>query len=221
MEDNKKNIEDKLRENSKTKARLILFCEMKSVDMTTGEETKKEAKFYFNFHEIYKGSDFQEVISEMKGRVLESMDNYTSGKSNWRFEKLIELEIQIEEIHDDGVGKFIPTPPEIANKNATINMKNENDDCFKWCVTRALFPTKIHPERVTNELKEQATTLNWKGVNFPAEIRDIAIFEKNNNVSINVFRFNGKYEIHRKAKIKKEKHINLFLFSVDGKKHFF
>ena len=47
--------------------------------------------------------------------------------------KIIELEIAIEKmIHDDGVGKFIPTPPEIAKKNATINMKNENDqECFK------------------------------------------------------------------------------------------
>ena len=106
--------------------------------------------------------------------------------------KIIELEVAIEEmVHDDGVGKFIPTPKPIANKNATINMKNENDEeCLKWCVTRALFPTKIHPERVIDELREQAKTLNWKGVKFPAEMRDIAIFKKNNNVSIHVFRFN-------------------------------
>ena len=60
---------------------------MSSIDISTGEETKKKAKFYSYFYKIYEGSDFQEVISEMKGRVLENMDNYTAEKSNWRFEK--------------------------------------------------------------------------------------------------------------------------------------
>ena len=201
---NEKDIEDKLRKHPETKARLVLICEMFFVDIGTGKETKIEAKFYSNFQEIYEGSDFQEIISEMKERVLEKLDNFTAGKSNWRFGKIIELELAIEEmIHDNGVGKFILTPPEIAKKNATINMKKDGNECFKWCVTRGLFPQKIHPERVTNELIEQSKTLNWKGISFPTDMSGIDRFEKNNKVSINIIRFNnGKYEIHRKAKMK-------------------
>ena len=87
LKDNEKNIEDKLRKNPETKARLVLICDMKSVHITTAEETKQEAKFYSNFHEIYEGNDLPQIISEMFGRILENMDNYTAGKSNWRFEK--------------------------------------------------------------------------------------------------------------------------------------
>ena len=134
---------------------------MRSSDLKTGEETKDEAKFYSNFEEIYEGNDISQLIREMFGGVLENMDNFTKGKSNWSFEKIIQLEIQIEEmIHDDGVGKFIPTPEPISKKRATINMKNKDDECFKWCVTRGLFQTKFHPERITAKLIEQSETLN-------------------------------------------------------------
>ena len=220
---NEKNIEDIFLKNTETKARLILSCEMISSDIKTGEELKNDAKFYSNFQEIYEGNDISQIISEMIGRVLENMDNFTRGKSNWRFQKIIDLEIQIEEmIHDDGIGKFIPTPEPIANKNATINMKNEKDEeCLKWCVIRALFPTKHHPERITNQLREQAKTLNWKGVTFPVEMRDVGIFEKiimfqlifSDGIMINM-------KFIEKQKSSKKKHINLLLFMVDGKKHF-
>ena len=85
---NEKTIETKFRKNPGTKARLVLFCEMISIDLKSGEETRKEAAFYSKFHEIFAGNDFSEIINEMKGRILETMDNYTAGKSNWRFEKI-------------------------------------------------------------------------------------------------------------------------------------
>ena len=163
----------------------------------------------------------------MKGEILEKMAKYTAGKSNWRLGKINDLELAIEEmIHDDGVGRFILTPPEIAKKNARVNMKSDGDDCFKLCVTRALFSTKIHPERVTNYLIEQSKTLNWEGISSPVQNKQIPRFERNNKVSINILRFNnGKYKIHRKAKMKAERHVNLLLVQNKEEdkivKHFF
>ena len=144
LRENEKNIEDKFQKNTGTKARLVLSCERISIDLKTGEETKKEAKFYSNFHEIYAGNDFQKIISEMFGRILENMDNYTAGKSNWRFEKIIELEVAIEEmIHGEGVGNYIPIPPEIANKKAKINPKNDDDKCLLYCIAISRKDKKI------------------------------------------------------------------------------
>jgi hypothetical protein len=39
-------------------------------------------------------------------------------------------------------------------------MKNNDDECFKWAVTRALNPINIHPERISKELEEQSKELN-------------------------------------------------------------
>ena len=219
LRENEKNIEDKFQKNTGTKARLVLSCERISIDLKTGEETKKEAKFYSNFHEIYAGNDFQKIILEMFGRILENMDNYTAGKSNWRFEKIIELEVAIEEmIHGEGVGNYIPIPPEIANKKAKINPKNDDDKCLLYCIAISRKDKKsVHPERITPQLREEIAKFNIKGMKFPVEMRDIDIFEKK-NISIHVFGWNGRIYTHRKPK--KKDHVYLLMLTDQGKQHF-
>ena len=71
-------------------------------------------------------------------------------------------------------------------------MKNEDDMCFKWAVTRALNPVDKNPERVTKLLREQSEQYNWEGVDFPTTLRDIKTFEKNNNIFVNVFGFDDE-----------------------------
>ena len=67
-------------------------------------------------------------------------------------------------------------------------MKNEDDQSFKWQVTRALKPKDKNSEKVDKILQVQAKELKWKGINFPASWKDIDKFEKNNPIiSVNVF----------------------------------
>ena len=58
--------------------------------------------------------------------------------------------------------------------------------CFKWAVTRALFPVERDSERVTKLLKKQAETLNWSDISFPPVVSEelFATFERNNNVGV-------------------------------------
>ena len=42
-----------------------------------------------------------------------------------------------------------------------INMKNDDNECFKWCITRALNPVDKNAERVTKILRMQFTKLKW------------------------------------------------------------
>jgi len=74
------------------------------------------------------------------------------------------------------------------SKKAIINLKNEDNECFKWAVTRALNAVNKNAEQITIELREQAKTLNWEGINFPTPLKDITTFEKQNRgISVNVF----------------------------------
>ena len=71
-------------------------------------------------------------------------------------------------------------------------MKNDDDQCFKWSVTRALHPVEKTSERITKELKEQSEELDWSGLKFPVDLKQIIIFDKlNPQISINVFGFEG------------------------------
>ena len=68
-----------------------------------------------------------------------------------------------------------------------INIKNEDNQCFKWCVVRALNPVDKNPNRINKELIEQAKSLNWNGLKFPVDLKQIKIFENNNHLYQSMF----------------------------------
>jgi len=60
--------------------------------------------------------------------------------SSWKFASVVKLKINSFR-YVPLKGKFyIKQPAKLANKKAFINMKDEDDQCFKWTVTRALNP---------------------------------------------------------------------------------
>ena len=46
-----------------------------------------------------------------------------------------------------GGSSYIPLPRFLGAKKAIINLKNEDDECFKWAITRALNTVEEHSER--------------------------------------------------------------------------
>ena len=57
-------------------------------------------------------------------------------------------------------------------------MKNKDNECFKWCITRALNPVKKNAERIDKNLRKQSENFNWKDINFPVSLSEIGKFEK-------------------------------------------
>ena len=135
-----------------------------------------------------KSTDRLALYQSACEKMLESMSAFQERGSNWRFKEVKKLEINTAEFVPLSGKSYIPLPDVLAKKKAIINMQNEDDQCFKWCVTRALNPVKDHAERITKLLKEQSEKLCWKDIKFPVNLRDIDKFERNNpTVSINVY----------------------------------
>ena len=83
---------------------------------------------------------------------------------------------------------YIPLPAFLAAKKAIINLRNEDDECFKWGITRALNPLEKNSERIDRKLRETSKTLNWEGLKFPVNVSDINKFENHNSSnSVNLF----------------------------------
>ena len=162
-------------------------------------------------------------------KMLESLAKFQKNGSGWRLKSVKGLEIGIVKFDPmEGAG-YSKLPPIITKKKAVINMMNkecekkcgecnqckESKMCFKWAVTRALNPVDDNPQRVTKELREQAERYEWEGVTFPTRVKDIRIWEKNNDININVFGYDDEakkiYTI-RIAELRDPlKTINLFL----------
>ena len=141
----------------------------------------------------------------MIARIAEVLANFQRSGSDWVFQSVGRLEIHFANWKPIGGSTFIPLPAKIKNKRAVINLKNEDNQCLKWCVVRALNPVDKNPNRITKELIEQAESLNWSGLKFPVGLKQIKIFEKNNpQISINVFGYEGEVCPMKISKIKKE-----------------
>ena len=149
-----------LRENRGVKAKIILNCLMKKIDLKTGEETKVEANFHSEVKTTLLGTNEKKLLNAMFEEVWENMARFQRRGSNWRFEEVLKLEIHLVGFVPLKGNSWIPLPETISKKKAVINMKNEDNECFKWCVTRALNPVEHHPERITQDLRRQSEELN-------------------------------------------------------------
>ena len=158
--------------NRQTKVNLVLLCEMERVDIKSGEVTNTVAPFVSKTEVVLEGTDVGELFNEASRKIVESIAQFQMRGSNWRLRSVSRLEINTVTYKPLKGKSYIKLPDKLASKKAIINMKNKDDQCFKWCVTRALHPVeRNHPERITKKLRAQADKLNWSGnIKFPVAI---------------------------------------------------
>ena len=127
-----------------------------------------------------------------------------------------------------GGSSYIPLPEYLAKKQALVNLKNDDQQCFKWAVTGAINPVEKNAERIDKKLKAKVDTLNWDNITFPTPLSQIDKFERNNpTISVNVAGFakksscrdakyeNTVYPLRKSPHIGQEHHVHLLLFSGD------
>ena len=207
-----------LRQNPQTKVQCILNVEM--IQNRIGEEDQLSNPFFRSGQKENLGNNF-EIAEEMIQEMIEVMENYNKRGSNWIFKRVIRLDVNFVRWKPLGGSAWIPLPEKLAQKKAIINMKNKDDFCFKWCVTRAANMVENHPERITEDLREQAEKFDWTDCKFPMPLEKIKFFEKKNNLSINVYEWNGHASPLIVTKEEKPFHIDLvFLTKGTDQAHF-
>ena len=133
------------------------------------------------------------------------------------------LEIHTVEFNPTKGSSYINLPDWIKNKKAIVNIKNNDDKCFLWCILRYLHPKETHEEKI-KDLEKYEFSLNTKGITFPMSVNNITKFEKLNPSlpGINVFYEDDKNYICplREAKRDCKNTIDLFLYEEDGVSHY-
>ena len=122
------------------KVKLILSCMMEKADLKSGEVIAKEAAFHSKTEVNLERNDSNELFSKMKENVLESLAKFQSQGSNWRFHSVLSLDLQTVKYVSLGGSSYVSLPKFLAAKKAIIHLKNENDECFKSVIRRALNP---------------------------------------------------------------------------------
>jgi hypothetical protein len=156
------------------------------------------------------------IMDDIFTKLIDGIAAYQREGSGWKFEGVSACQINISKYAPLRGSSYIELPEYIKNKQCCINVKNKDEKCFAWAVLSALHPVdrRNHPDRVS-KYRKYYDEYNWSGISFPTKITDISKFEKQNNISINVFGFES-LSIHPLyiTKTNYEKSIDLLLISI-------
>ena len=115
---------------------------MEKVDLKSGEVIAKDAAFHSETEVNLESTDSNELFSKTKETVLESLAKFQRRGSNWRFHSVLSLNLHTVKYVPLGGSSYIPLPKFLAATKVIISLKNEDDECFKWAITRAINPVE-------------------------------------------------------------------------------
>ena len=137
-------------------------------------------------------SKTEDIIDELFEFLLERFQKSRETTNNRRSELIHEnvglLHYIFQKISLKRGKSYIKSPEQLKNKRATINPKNNDDNCFQYAITVALNHQNIgrNPQRISN-VKPFINQYNWKRVEFPTEQKDWKRFEQNNKtIALNI-----------------------------------
>ena len=119
---------------------------------------------------------------------------YSGEGSGWIIDKIEDIWINISNYDPLAGSSYIPLPSKLNNpKKGLINIKNKDTECFKCCRIRFINPTNSHSERINKQDKKIASTLDYRGINFPMKAREYEIVEERFNINVNIFGYENKF----------------------------
>ena len=179
---------------------------------------------YFNSkpQTIINNTEIPEALQLSKEQILNMIAQWISEGSGWTVESVDNHYLNIVQYQPMKGSSYIKLPQELRNSaKGLINMKNEDNECFRWCHIRHLNPKNKDPQRIKKSDKEYVKTLDYSGIEFPVTTKQYNKIEKQNEININVFGYENKqpYPIFV-SKEKYEDCINLLLITENENKHY-
>ena len=179
---------------------------------------------YFNSKPktIINKTQITEELQSSKHEILNITAQWISEGSGWTIESVDNHYLNIVQYEPMKGSSYIELPQELKHhQKGLINMKNNDNECFRWCHIRYLNPQEKDPQRIKKIDKEYINQLDYSGIEFPVTVKQYNKIEKQNEININVFGYENKqpYPIYI-SKEKYEKHLELLLITEDDNKHY-
>ncbi|CAH1106179.1 unnamed protein product [Psylliodes chrysocephalus] len=209
----KHRIQTVLRKDAAVKINTVFAGEF---EIVKGDSVLNKNKYFTTSNSpIYRDTNL-DVWFDMKviNPIIIELEEFQERDSGWALKKIMNLGVNINKFTPQLGSAYIDLPPQIKNKNACINVKNDDDACFAWAVISALYPAIKHADRTTS-YPHYTNILKLKGIQFPMTVKQIPNFEKQNNLFINFTFFKKIKSIitlpNYLTKNKTDRHINLLL----------
>ena len=190
--------------------------------MSDGEKINKTAYFNSPPQTIINNTEINESLESSKQNILNKIAVWISEGSGWTIQSVDNHYLNVVKYKPMKASSYIKLPQELRNSaKGLVNMKNEDNECFRWCHIRHLNPQEKNPQRIKKVDKQYIENLNYSGIEFPVTTKQYNKIEKQNEININVFGYEDKqaYPIYI-SKEKNENCLNLLLIIENENKHY-
>ena len=154
-----------------------------------------EEKAYLNAEKQTVTNDVEiaELLQITQQQILNKIQKWISKGSGWTIKSVDGHFINVVKYRPLRGFSYIPLPKELQNPTkGIINMKNKDDECFRWCHIRHLLPQDKDPQRIKKCDKKYVEKLDYSGIEFPVSVKQYNKIEKQNNIRVNVFGYEEK-----------------------------
>ena len=212
----KRNIRHILRDYSSIKVNTV-FCGEFTMVKNSGEQIFEIKYMNTKNYPIYQDIDLEEWFRQhVKSPILKKLEEFQERDSGWALVRTIHLAVNINKFTMLKGYSYIDLPKSLKNKKALVNVKNDDEACFAWAITSALYPVEKNSDRMSS-YPHYSKVLKLKGITFPMTLKLVPHFENLNNLSVNIYILqqikNDKYDVLPAylTKQKRDKHVNLLM----------
>ena len=208
-----------------TSMKGLKFVETLKVTFKKLEKDKIKYKTPYLFSKpltIINNTEISKALQLSKEQILNMIAKWISEGSGWTVESVDNHYLNIVQYQPMKGSSYIKLPQELRNSaKGLINMKNEDNECFRWCHIRHLNPQDKYPQRIKKSDKEYVKNLDYSGIEFPVTTKQYNKIEKQNEININVFGYENKqtYPIYV-SKEKYDNQMNSLLITENENKHY-
>ena len=185
------------------------------------DKDRVELVFNSRMTNVHQESNLDQIVDGMIAHMKTQIENPALLNSRFRFIEVLFLDISFHQLNLTRGNLYLLLPDLLARKKAIINPQNNDEECFKWAVIAVENFNEIskNPQRLSN-LRTLPDNYDWSGLKFPVAIKDINIFEMNDDISVNVLSVEHKGLYICRKGIRKDSEINLMLISERDRSHY-
>ena len=192
----------------------LRFIKQKPNDIVDSTEIYKISMM----ESVTHSSHLEAIIKKAENHLELVIDQFTQRGSGWVLQSIKLLEVRVCKLKENSGGchgSSADLPSKYYKKKSLISPICRTE-CFKWAVLIGLHERPINRARIS-AYRVFENLYNFNDMDEETPFSKIALFEKRNNISINVYTLTDakpeKVVPLKINKVRKDKHVNLLLFN--------
>ncbi|MCG7869684.1 MAG: DNA polymerase, partial [Candidatus Thiodiazotropha taylori] len=161
-------------------------------------------------------------LNEAMQKMYASLEKFMRDGSGWYLKKVVKLEIHTVIYKPLGGSTYLPLPKSLALGQSILNIQNQDDKCFLYCLVASVHPAITEPE-LPEHYYPYVGEVNMSGITYPVTLQQMNKVENQNPcISINVFAYEDKTIVPLRIteKLQRAHHANLLWLTCEGKSHY-